>query len=372
MKRVLMMYGEPFVYGGQETFSINLYKNIIKINKNIKIDFYTPFKVLNKTLISMLKNDKFFYDNKSFNKVLRKINFTHSFKKFIKKHKNDYDIVHINSGSSYILSKGAKIAKKAGIKQVIVHSHASGVSSLKHKIINKIFEKNFKYADDYLACSDDAATFRFPKCILEKKMYRVVPNGIDLDKYKLDEQIRKKYRKELNINENDILLGNVGRLSNEKNQLFILEILKKLLQEDINYKLLLIGDGILKEKLKNYIQKYNLNSNVIMLEKRSDICNLLMAMDVFVFPSIYEGLGIALIEAEATGMPCICSKGIPKQAVINDNCIIIEDYNEQKWIDEIKSVNLEKKVNYNKMKYYSIENTVQEIVEIYSNREDRN
>ena len=103
-----------------------------------------------------------------------------------------------------------------------------------------------------------------------------------------------------------------------------------------------------------------------MLEKRNDVNNLLMAMDIFVFPSIYEGLGIALIEAEATGVPSLCSKGIPSQTIINDNCFCIENFMVNDWINKLESIKLNRKSNYMKLKYYSINNTIEQIYEVYN------
>lgn len=365
-----MAFGEPFVYGGQETFVYNIYKN--NNNSNISFDFYTPYKIFNTSLNSILsKNDNFFSSNKTFNKIFRKINFIISFKKFINENVNNYDIIHFNSGSSFVLAKGAKIAKKAGVKKVVVHSHASGVSSFKHNIINKLLEKDFKYVDVFLACSIDAAKFRFPKFVIENGLYRVIANGIDLQNYSFDVNIREKYRKELKINDDEILLGNVGRLSEEKNQLFLLNILYKLNLKSDKYRLLLIGDGPDKSKIIDKIEELNLKSKVIMLEKRNDINNLLMAMDIFVFPSYYEGLGIALIEAEVTGLPAVCSSGIPDQAIINDNCIKMKDFSEKDWINIVLTMDLTRKVNALEMEYYSIKNTLNQLIDVYEREFNR-
>lgn len=365
--RVLMVYGEPFVYGGQETFSINVYKYI---NKNkIKLDFYTPYKIENKSLISILnKNSKFYHDDMSFSKKDRKKNFIIGFKNFINNRKDDYDVVHINSGSSFVLAIGATLAKSVGIKQVIVHSHASGTTTIKHKIINKILEKGFKNADVFLSCSKEAAELRFPDYVIKQKLYKIITNGIDLMAYEFDANIRKKYRKKMNVKDDEILLGNVGRLSKEKNQVFIIDLLNKLRYESEKYKLLLIGDGEEEKNIIYKIKEYSLEKKVIMLKKRNDINNLLMAMDIFVFPSYYEGLGIALIEAEAVGLPAICSKGIPEQSIINNNCYQIDNYNIDEWKSKILSVDIRKKVNTSEIQLYSIWNTINQLTEIYESR----
>ena len=364
MKKILMTYGEPFVYGGQEMFSLNLYRNINK-SKTI-FDFYTPYYVSNFSLIKILdKNSKFYYDNKKDKGFLKKIYYIIYFNKFLKLHKNNYDIIHINSGSSFTLAIGAYIAKKNGIKKVIVHAHSSGTSRNRHKIINKILSRYYKYADNFLACSKEAAKYHFPNEIIQKNNYTIISNGIDIEKYKYNEEKRKEYRKLLNINDNEILIGNVGRLSKEKNQIFILEILKKILNKNKNYKLLLIGNGSYKNQIKNKIEELKIKDNVIIFENRNDINYLLMAMDIFVFPSIFEGLGIALIEAEATGLPSICSAGIPKEAIVNKNCYQINDFKIDNWIKLIKTISLYRVVSSDLKKYYSLDYMIKQMESIY-------
>lgn len=365
-----MVFGEPFYYGGQEAFALNLFEYIN--HEKFKIDFYTPYGFNNKKakdLIDIHKSNIFF-DNYEFNTKLRKKYFINGFKKFMKNNKNKYDIVHINSGSTFILVNAAKITKKFGVKKVIIHSHASGVFSLKHNITNKIQEPLFKYADVFLSCSHSSAEYRFPTNIVKNKKYEVIFNGIDLKKFKYDETIRNIYRKELNLKKDDILLCNVGRFSFEKNQLFILDILNKLNNTEKFYKLLLVGDGPDEEKIKNKILEYNLSDKVIILNKRSDINNLLMASDLFVFPSLYEGLGIAAIEAIASGLPVVISNNVPINEKLFENVYKIKEFDVNCWFDFLCNMNLKRNLySINKLKSngFDIIDTVNKMEKLYFN-----
>ena len=362
--KIIEFFGEPLNYGGQEAFILNVYS---KINKeNFEFTFITPFECKNIKLKEMVKKngDQIIVDNQLFESKLRKKSIINTAKKYLN---NKYDVIHIHSGSLFTLYYIAKIAKKVGIKKVIIHSHATGKKNWKYRLIKLISDQNIeKYVDHYLACSNEAAKFKFPKKIIKENLYNIIKNGIDLQKYKFSEKTRIDYRKMLNISDNDILLGNIGRLSQEKNQLFIIKILKELRKKNNNYKLLLIGDGPLKEKIDTKIKELNLNESVIILDKRDDIYALLMSMDIFIFPSLYEGFGLALIEAEKIGLPTICSNNIPKETIVNNNCICMKDFNINDWINEIEKINLNKEINDKNFQLYSIENTVKEIYYIYN------
>lgn len=361
--KIIEFFGEPLNYGGQEAFIINVYSKIDKTY--FEFTFITPFECENLQLKEMIVNngDHLIVDNKLFESKLRKKSILDTAMKYIN---NTYDIIHIHSGSVFTLYNVAKISKEKGIEKVIVHSHSTGKNNIKYKIIKYLSDRNItKYADYYFACSEDAAKFKFPKRIIENDLYQVITNGIDLTKYKFNEKIRQDNRKKLNINDDDIVLGNVGRLSDEKNQLFIIDILYELVKDNSKYKLLLIGEGPLKDKIVSKINNLKLNSNVIMLDKINDVYTLLMAMDIFIFPSKYEGFGLALIEAEAIGLPSLCSISIPDRTIINNNCIRIKDFLIKNWIDEIKKIDLYRKTNYDKLNLYSIDNTVKQIYNVY-------
>lgn len=363
--RILIAFGEPVAHGGQEKFALNEYQFLDK-NK-YQIDFYTPYNLDNDEFVTITSRNgsKLYNDNYSFEKKVRKYNFIRGFRKFAEEHGREYDIVHLNSGSTFVLSIGSKIAKKYGIKKVIVHSHCDGLDTIKHRITNKLFEKNFKYADKFLACSEDAAKYRFPKKIITNKTYLVIHNGIDLEKYKFDKNVRNEYREKLSIKEDEILIGNVGRLSFQKNQLFLLDVFSNL---NDKYKLILIGDGEHKEQVIKKIKEYGIEDRVILMEKRSDVNKLLMAMDIFAFPSRFEGLGIAAIEAQASGLPILCSNSVPKDTKVSSYYRCVKDSDIDEWKKAIIGTKIQRNdncINEIDEAGYNIQKSVIELEGVY-------
>ena len=328
---VLEAAGEAFSYGGQEAFLINMYKNF----GNNHYTFFTPFYCDNKDLIKLTeeKKDSIISYNYNFNSVLRKKYIKKATKDVLKRHQ--YDVMHIHSGSVYSLYIMAKLAKKYGVKKVIVHSHATGKLNFKYKLIKFFSDKHIcKYADEFLACSDSAAEWKFPKVIIKNKAYQVIKNGIDTRKFIFNSETRNEYRKNFGLTD-ELVLCNVGRFAYQKNHEFMVEITKVLSEKQINYKFILVGDGELKEKIIKKIADLQLSDKFIFLEKRSDIAQIMMASDVFVFPSISEGLGIVAIEAQATGLPVICSTCIPNETKLTDIINYVDLSNFDKWVQVI-------------------------------------
>jgi len=321
--RVLQVFGEPLSFGGQEAFVMNMYECIDK--SKIQFDFFTPYYCDNaemKKRINILGGNVY-TGNKEFNTKKRKIYYISELRKFLKD--NKYEIIHINSGSTFSLAYGSKIAKRNGVKRVIVHSHSQGIINFKHRIISRLSRKKYKkYTDVYIACSEEAAMGKFPKDIVREKRYMIIKNGINLDKYRFNKQIRKKYRNELNYTSEDFVVGHVGRMEKEKNHFFILDVFKQLLKNEPKARLLLIGTGSLKASIKSKIQEDKIQDKVTILENRSDVNNILQAMDVFILPSLYEGLPIATIEAQATGMKVYVSENITDATKVTDNLIKFE------------------------------------------------
>lgn len=335
---VLECFAEPLSYGGQEAFIYNMYSNFK--NKNINYTFFTPYYCDNVKLKEIIKQkeDKLFFCNKTFDTKLRKYYYLKELNKFMKE--NTYDIVHIHSGSILALALGAKICKKNGVRRVIVHSHCTGVEGLKHKIVKNLFSNTFlRYADEYLGCSVDAVKFKFPNSIVENNKYKVIKNGIDLKKFKFNKDKRKEYRKKLDLNDKFVLI-NVGRMTEQKNQLFVIKLLNELINNGGNksIELLLIGDGPLHESICKKISEYHLEKYVIILKNRDDVNDLMSASDIFVFPSIYEGLGIVAIEAQTNGLPTVCSEFVPEEANASNLYKKIELEKFQEWCDFISKI----------------------------------
>jgi len=263
----------------------------------------------------------------------------------VMKENGPYDVVHTHVlfNSGFIM----KAAKKNKIKIRIAHSH-DNLEKIKEGLMKRIYQFFMrrwliKCSTKMCACSSLAGYYLFGKKRFCKEGI-LIYNGIDINKYIFDEEKRKKTREEFDLN-NEILIGNIGRLENQKNQQFLLEIINKL---PTNFKLILIGKGSLEKKLQMSIQRMNLENRVIMTGSRMDIDNLLSAMDIFVLTSIHEGLGIVLIEAQANGLMCIAPKNVvPEEAKVLDNFIFTEFPSNDSidtWCTEIKKNVTKKRV----------------------------
>ncbi len=334
MFKVLEFFGEPLEYGGQEAFMVNMYKNFQ--NENIKYTICTPFNLTNQPLIDIAKSrneEILHYDYNNYSKF-RRFYTRKALKDILSKEK--FDAIHIQSSSLFTLFGCAKIAKKFGIKKIIVHSHIAAERSLKHSLYKLITDKFLKrYANIFCACSEKAAEYQYSKDIIDNKKYIVIKNGINVDKFRFSYDYRKLYREKFNINSNELLILNVGRFAKVKNHEFIVEILKSLNKINSNFKMIFVGDGELKEEIKNKIKENFLDDKTIFLEKRTDVAQIMMASDVFILPSLFEGFPVTLIEAQCTGLKSLCSNTITKEADITGLVKFIGIDNAEKWVNEI-------------------------------------
>lgn len=252
--------------------------------------------------------------------------------------KNKYDVVHVDASTPMDVVIGMA-AKKAGVKYVIIHSHIAGDN--KHSRLRDFYlevcrRKMVSVFDDYIAISDSAAEFMFPMSIVKQKKYSIVANGIVADEYHYDEIAREECRKQLQV-ENNFLVGHVGRFSPEKNHKFIIEVFNKLVQMIPSAKLLLIGEGGLKTEIEKVVADNGLSDNVIFYGISHEVPKLMLAMDAFIFPSRYEGLGIAAVEAQCSGLPVFCSKGIPEATRLTPVFNYVDDSDPEKWAQAIAS-----------------------------------
>ena len=227
----------------------------------------------------------------------------------------NYDVIHSNSGKVWINYYSCYFGIKNNIPVRIVHSHSALLPRKNPEIQRQddIYREFIKEnAVDFLACSAKAATWLYGKGFTD---YTIIKNGINLEKYQFNEETRIKYRMELGIN-NKFVIGHIGRFVEAKNHEFLLNIFKEIIKDNKDCVLLMAGGGELLENIKEKAKKMKIFGNCMFLGERMDVPELLQAMDVFVFPSLFEGLGIAVIEAQASGLPCITSEEIPEEACI--------------------------------------------------------
>lgn len=294
--------------GGTQAFLMNIYRNIDR-NK-VQFDFLVEYP------------DKQFYDEeilklggKIYYSTVRKdfniLKFMRKLKNIIKE--NNYKIVHMHTYSIGYFC--LRVAKECDVPVRIAHSH-SNEATRDFKYLPKLFLQKIYtvYATNLMACSEAAGKYLF-----KDKKFEVIKNAIDSRKFIYNKEIREKTRKNLNI-ENSFVVGHIGRFKPEKNHKFLIEIFSEIKRKKNNAKLLLIGTGDLENSIKKQVQELNLQNDVIFLGNRIDVNNLYQAMDIFVFPSLFEGLGIVAIEAQASGTPIVCSNKLPLEIEISSIC----------------------------------------------------
>ena len=250
-----------------------------------------------------------------------------------------YTAVHLHE--IYLVNFISHFCKKYDIKHLITHAHTIKYSdNPKNALRNRIMCLGLKHSvTDYFACSKAAGEFYYGKRAVEKGLVKVIPNAIDLKKYKFNQTIRNNIRKELNI-EDKFVIGHIGRMAPPKNQKFLLKIFAKVRKENDKAVLLMIGDGILRHEIEKEIIDLALSDSVILLGVRKDVPDLLMAMDVFVLPSLYEGLPVVCVEAQATGLRCVLSDNITKEVDCGNSEFISLKEKAEIWCKEILSTDV--------------------------------
>lgn len=223
----------------------------------------------------------------------------------------EYKILHAHSDLSMW---PLRLAKEAGIPVRIAHCHNMRTTvDLKRMFME--YEKLFlkRYCTQMFACSETAAAWLYGEKAVKSKQVVYVKNGIEPEKYQFNMVLRDRVRREFGL-EDRLVVGHVGRFAEQKNHAFLLDAFYLIYQKNPKAVLMLIGTGGLLPEMRRKAKRLRLEDNVIFAGVRSDVPELMQAMDVFAFPSLYEGLGIALIEAQAAGLPCVVSDTVPREA----------------------------------------------------------
>lgn len=348
-KKINVLYVIPTLENadGVASYSMNYFRNM----KNIKIDFIvTASEEKSKYYDEITKQKREVYYIRT-NRIKKIVKTILQIKKFFKENSYKYDIIHChvwNTGIFYLY-----FAKKYGIKVRILHSHATMTSdrTLKRIINNILLLFTKKLATHFFACSKYAGDRMF-----NDVPFLVINNAIDIEHFKFNNEKRKNIRQKLNLKDNDILIGNVGRLCYQKNQQFLINIVNKLNIESERFKLIIIGDGILFDELNKNI-KDKMNKNLILMHSVSNIEDYFCAMDIFCLPSIYEGLPVVGIEAQANGLSCIFSSNITDEVKVNDNVYFENIDSIENWTKMIKKISIKRcNKNYIKQSNFIIEN----------------
>lgn len=321
--------------GGIESFIIAYYKELYKLG--CKIDFLCATN-------NTIAYEEFFKEQKSIiYKITPKRESFSLYKKelrlFFKKNAKLYDVIWVNL-CNLVNIDYIRYAKKYGIKVRIIHSHNSQPmdKSLIRLFLHYWNRNRIKnLANEFWACSKLAAEWFYGKAPCFD--YKIINNAIDIQKFNFTVEGRCKIRKEFAI-ENNFVIGNVGRLHFQKNQQFILEIFEKYHRKNKRSKLLLVGQGPDLHALEQKAIKLGIYDDVIFAGVRSDIQDCLSAMDLFLFPSVFEGLSISVLEAQVSGIPILASENvIPEELAINSNFNFMSLSNTADvWADRLKAI----------------------------------
>ncbi len=282
----------------------------------------------------------------------------------------DIKIMHSHNGE--LAYQSLRSAYRYGIKTRICHAHNTRMELNLKKILKLLYKTQLKkVANNYWGCGIDSIKFYFGQDIIDSKNYFVLHNAIDVDKFVYNEKIRNDVRKKYNL-ENKFVIGNIGRFMEQKNHKFILELFKIILEKEPNSCLVLIGDGKLLDKMKLKAKKLGISKAVLFLGNINNANEMYQAMDVFLLPSLFEGLPVVGIEAQAAGLKCFMSDTITKEVKITDN---VKYFNLKKdtkdtWATEIlKTKKYVRKDMSNEIKNagYSIIDEAKKLEKIYLN-----
>lgn len=301
-------------FGGVSSMLFNIYKNID--HNQVQFDFVAPqtssFKICQDQIEQM--GGRIIELKTSGNFLKRKAQFFHRLVKLIRK--NRYQVVHINSGSIFLNIQVAWIAHFCGVKKIISHSHSSRNDHLVLQYLTKVCKPLLEFGPtDYFACSKKAAEFMFTSKRIKQGKFKIIKNAIDPNDFHFDKQVRASYRHNMHL-ENQMVILHVGRFTEAKNDFQLIDIFKTLHHDHPHSVLLLAGAGKLEKAVRKKVKDENLNDCVRFLGLRQDVPQLMSAADAFLLPSLYEGLPVVGVEAQATGLPCIFSDTITREVDI--------------------------------------------------------
>ncbi len=338
MKTKVVEYADKWTTGGIEGYILNLVKNIDHEKYEVSIVvaqkettlYDDELKKYGVEVQSILKEVQT-------NPIKRILLNQRAFKNFMSTEKPDVLHLHICQG---IAMRYAKIAKKIGIGRVITHCHNTKfgdgmriIKSIGHKIGKKRYRK---YADIKVACSDLAAKWLY----IEKDLrdVQIKPYIVQIDKFRFSDERRNEVRKKYALGNSKVYL-HIGRMHYQKNQKFLLDVYRKLIDIEPNSMLLFIGTGELEQEIKDYAGQLGLTQNIIFIQKTREVEKYMSASDVFLLPSLFEGNPIVGIEAQAAGLPCVFADTITRQAkILEQTAFYSLKEKPENWAKNIKEI----------------------------------
>ena len=360
MKRVLCIVGGMNA-GGAETFLMKIYRTIDK--EYFQMDVATVVPGVYDEEIQTMGGRVYRITPKTQGPIKNFLDI----KNLVKK-ENYKSVLRVSQSS---LSALELLAAKCGGAEITAF-RSSNSNTTSGDILNGVIHRLFMwmpiaFANVRIAPSTEAAEFMYGKKCIKNGKAVLLNNGLDLDVFRYDEDLRKVIRSELGVEDNIKLLGHVGRFIKQKNHRFLIEVFSEVHKKDTNTMLVLVGQGELEDEIKNRVEELGLTDSVIFTGVRKDVPALLSAMDVFVFPSFYEGMPNTVIEAQATGLPCLISDKITKEVKITDLVKYLDLEKGDEWVEKILSINLEVRKGYEQTfveKGYDIQSQVENFTKL--------
>ncbi len=301
---------EKWASGGIESFICNVLTRIDL--EQLQVDIVSSS--IEKSIFTPILQEKGIRFFELSGNSKRSRNNHHYLRKLMEEH--NYDVFHLNAFQGLSLSY-LNIAQQTGVPIRIAHSHNTSLRRSLTKPIKMMLHTRAKKiytsaATELWACSHNAAEFLFERQVLAHEGFNFIPNGIDTQRFRFNVEMREKMRKELGLGE-AFVIGNVGRLCYQKNQIFLLDVFAELLKSNPKGRLLLVGDGEDRRYLEEKAHRLDIFDKVIFFGLAEHIEHLLWAMDVFVLPSHFEGLPVVGVEAQASGLPCVFSDTVARE-----------------------------------------------------------
>lgn len=323
--KVLIVSANPFIRNGVSNVIFNYLGSMDMSDMTIDVvSMNTPDESYNKILRE--KNSKCFIIPRSKTSILKRWYYIFKLLK-----KNKYDAIHMHANSHTCIME-LSAAWAAGCKVRIVHSHSTKcISPLLHKILSPLF---YHLCTHGIACGKEAGLWMFAK-----KPFLIMKNGINTEAYRYKPEQRNKYREKLEFAEDNIVIGHVGNFYNVKNHSFLINVFSVLHNNNPFYKLLLIGDGKMRNDIESQISSLGLKNDVVLTGGVADVYNYLNAIDAVVMPSLFEGLPLSLVEQQANGLQCVVSDTVSSEADLTGNiCFLSLNTSADGWATKVNEL----------------------------------
>ena len=357
MKKICLVVCN-LISGGVESVLLNYFSNIKDDFEVELITYgigsqicYNSFLDLGFTIhIIPRKKDGFLKSYRAMEKIIRNGNFD-----VVHAHLNEWNCIPIH------------IAKKYNVPLRISHSHiAEPVHGIKKLML--LFQRKIilKDSNKLCACGIMAAKYLYGESLLKSGKVKIINNAINIDKFKYNEEYRRSMRAQYDIKDSDLVIGHIGRFVKQKNHIFLINIFNEIVKIEPSAKLMLMGRGELEDNIKNQLKQLKIENNVIFLGVNNFPEKLYSCIDVFCFPSLFEGLPVVLVEAQASGVPIVTSNTITNEIFLSENISVLKlNQNYSEWAKEVRSVRYNRSINLEKIDKYNINKCVGDWVELY-------